>query len=148
VKATRRTALKSGLKSAAKVSAALAVAPAAALAISEEREKTPTKTGREIVRFFDDEDHLHQTFVVFCPSLDDWKALLAGDRFLRFFHVCPMRCGVIAMATFNTREMLRRFGILDPVKPIWTREPDLLGALREQWDWLETSPIAQRFAER
>jgi hypothetical protein len=148
MKATRRTAIKSGLKSAAQVGAALVVAPAAALAASKERETIPSKPGREIVRFFDDEDNVHQTFVVYCPSLEDWKTLVAGDPFLGRFHVARMRCGVVATATFNTREMLRRLGIMDPVKDLWSRHPDLLGALRDQWDWLESSAIAQRFAER
>jgi hypothetical protein len=148
MKATRRTAMKSGLKSAAKVGAALAIAPAAALAASKERETIPSKTGREIVRFFDDEYNAHQSFVISCPTLDDWKALVASDPFLGYFKVARMRCGVIATATFNTRANLQRLGIMDPAKDLWSRHPELLADLREQWDWLETSPIAQRFAER
>lgn len=148
MKATRRAAMKSGLKVAAKVSAALAALPAAALASSQELAAIPGTPGPQIVQFFNGVHRGRQTFVIVCHSIEQWKELVANEPFLERFHVGRLSSGVVATASFNTRETLRKFEILDPTDEMWARHPEHLEGLRKQWDWLERSAIAQRFAER
>jgi hypothetical protein len=148
---TRRSAIAktAALSVLAAPAALLASVDAAPVTTPNSDENSTGETRPQFARNFHGAEKLSQTFSVFCPLDSQWEEMRDTDPFLRSFNTVRFSIGIFAYRTMNTQKCLRKFGFPnlddDPRGEAYTKRME---GIRDQWDFLESSPIAARFPER